>query len=64
MLTARELFVRAEEFGRRTRRSTDAAATLSLRVRAQKLRRVAIRLKQVEDDPTFRMFVRRGQKEN
>jgi hypothetical protein len=59
MLTASELFARAEELERRAKRATDASTTLSLLQAAKNLRRVGARLKRIEDDPVFRVFIGR-----
>ncbi len=60
MLTARELFTRAEELERRGKRDvTEPTTALSLLEAAQNLRRVAARLKWIEDDPAFREFIGR-----
>ncbi|MDA9430492.1 hypothetical protein XH88_01555 [Bradyrhizobium sp. CCBAU 51627] len=59
MLTARELFARAEELEARAKQLTHPSTTLSRLDSAQNLRRVAARLKRIEDDPMFRMFIGR-----
>ncbi len=47
----------------RAKQLTDASATVSPLDAAQNLRRVAARLKRVEDDPMFRMFIGRPEKQ-
>lgn len=59
MHTARELFARAADLERRAKQAIDPSTTLTLLAAAQNLRRVAARLKRIEDDPIFRMYVGR-----